>query len=255
MVIASHVAASTPPSLVTYTAIGVSVLALIVSGASLWRTHFSPMHLIVASGPLDLRITPFRTKKGRWFVVDAIGDFTFTNSGARPGIVRDARLKVEYPSLPIPKAHEYFDLNSEVDPRKFEKYAKNRLDWKDNAEIGEGAPFVLLPKESKAKKLVFWGRWEAPVIQPLTLTLEVYTDHSRKWVRYDSWQHQLDEELWSHLANERGSMSASPTSRPSIVHETNPPDLHKYTGTKNELKKKTLMSEPSYLDYPDNDAS
>lgn len=113
---ASQTSAGAAPNWPTYIALGVSGLALFVSGLSLWRTNFSPMRLLVASGVLDLRITPFRSSKSRWFVIDAIADFTFTNAGARPGVVQGIRLKAEYPELPIPHAHEYFELDAEVDP-------------------------------------------------------------------------------------------------------------------------------------------
>lgn len=252
MLIAEHAAASSSPIWAPYVALGVSGLALFISGASLWRTHFSPMRLLIASGPLDLRITPFRSGKSRWFVADGIADFTFTNAGARPGVIRSMRLRVEYPTLPIPRAREYFELDSEVDSREFDKHANNRLEWKETASIGEGAPFILLPKESQAKRLVFWGRWENPVIQPLIVfTLEVYSEHSKKWKAYDTWKHVLHEPVWVRLANERGCMSAFPDNRPSLDSEVNPPDLHKYTGTKDDLTKIKIALEPSYLDYPD----
>jgi hypothetical protein len=212
------------------------------------------MHLIIASGPLSIRITPFRNSESRWFVVDAIADFTFTNAGARPGLIYDLRLKAEYPKLPIPNAHEYFALDYEVDPRKFEEHAQNRLEWTQKAAIGDGAETILLPRQSQSKRLVFSRRWESPVIQQLiVLTLEVYSDDLRKWKAYDSWKPSLTEKTWVWMANHRGCLVTDTDSRPSFADEANPNDLHEYTGPEKELTQEIPWSEPSYLDYRDDD--
>src|ERR1039457_316673 len=114
MVLAEYISAADTSSWVGYVALGVSVLALVASGVTLWRTHLAPMRVLVACGPLTLRITPFRARDERWFVADVKIDLTFTNSGARPGVVRNIRMRADYPGLPISHAREFFELSFEV---------------------------------------------------------------------------------------------------------------------------------------------
>src|SRR6266851_571603 len=103
-----HSSASGLPAWLSYAALGVSGIALLVAGISLWRSQLAPMRLIVASGPLTLRVKRFDSDEKEWFIADAVADFTFTNAGARSGIVQNLRLRIDYPELSIPDAHEYF---------------------------------------------------------------------------------------------------------------------------------------------------
>ncbi len=253
MSIADNAIASNPPDWVAYVALGVSGLALFISGISLWQSHLSPMRILVASGPLTLRIYPVRSGEELWFVASAIADFTFTNSGARPGTIYSLRLRLDYPEVPVPRAHEYFDLGEEVDPREYDKLARKNREWGrgEEAALGEGAPFILLSKESQTKRLMFTTRWTEPVIQLfIVFTLEVYSDQSRKWQKFTSWVHHLNEDTWVRLTSGKHAMSAHPSSEPigKSWGETFPPDLHSYTRPKKELVK-PVDWEPSYLDY------
>jgi hypothetical protein len=251
VLVAVQVIASNPPNWIAYIALGVSGFALFISGASLWQSQLSPIRVLVASGPLDLRISPFRDSKSRWFIVDGMADFTFTNAGARPGTVHNLRLRLDYPEVPVPEAHEYLRLAFEVDPREYDKRAEYRLAWIDEAALGPGSPFILLPKESQTKRLIFSTRWEEPVIQDsIIFTLEIYSDQSREWKEFTSWKHFLAEDMWVRLANDRGAVAAYPNNGPvrEDPRAAFPPDLHNYTRAKKELPK-SIVWEPSYLDY------
>ena len=63
-----HGPGSSPPDWLSYAALGVSGIALLVAGISLWRSQLSPMRLIVASGPLTLRVKRFNSANKEWFV-------------------------------------------------------------------------------------------------------------------------------------------------------------------------------------------
>jgi hypothetical protein len=213
----AHSSAGGTPWL-TYISLGVSALALVSSGVTLWRSYFAPMRVLVACGPLTFRVTPFRSAKERWFVADAKIDLTFTNSGARPGIVYSLRLRADYPRLLVPKAHEFFRLNSEVDPREYDKYADDRLEWSEKANIGHGEPFILLPKESQTKRLIFTVRWNEPVIaKDITFVLEVHSEQSGSSKDYGSWKLSIDESIWTHMANEKGSYTIFAESQPHAI--------------------------------------
>jgi hypothetical protein len=175
-------------------------------------------------------------------VADAKIDLTFTNAGARPGVVDSLRLRANYPRVPAPGAHEFFRL----------KYEGSRLSRASETAIGDGAPFIILPKESQAKRLVFSKRWEEPVIsEDITLVLQVYSQQSRRWKDYESWETPIDESLWVYLANEKGDMTFPPESEPQMmVFGSVPDDLHEHTKPQKPLPDSTSLTEPSYFDYP-----
>ena len=250
-----HASASSSPIWISYAALGISGIALLVAGASLWRSQLAPMRLIVVSGPLTLRVTRFISEAEHWFVPDAVADFTFTNAGAQSGIVRNVRLRVDYPELSIPDAHEYFKLTAEVDAREYDKHANNydkkgNRDWLQHAAISPGASFVLLGRESQTKRLVFSSRWDKPIDQrTVILTLEVYTEPSKKWQDYESWKHRLRESDWQALVGRKMGLSQYPDSWPRADSRTSfPADLHDHTGVPNK-DKESLPAESDNRDY------
>jgi hypothetical protein len=215
-----------------YVSLAVSGLALLVAGISLWRSYLAPMNLLVAAGPLTLRIKQFGPDENKvCFIADLSVDIVFTNSGARPGQVRDLRLRIDYSDLPIPEAHEYCGLSAEVDPKEFSK-SPHRPAWLDCALMNAGAPFNLLPGESQAKRLVFTLRWFKPINQTyIRLQLEVLTDRPEKWVSHCTWRHRLRSDIWERLI--QGSATAAYPDGFSARMEgsASPPNLHDYTGT------------------------
>lgn len=185
-------------------------------------------------------------------MADAKIDLTFTNSGARPGVVDSLRLRANYPRVPAPGAHEFFALNAEVDPQEYDKHEGGRLSWANEAVIGDGAPFIILPKESQAKRLIFNKRWEEPVIsEDITMVLQVYSQQSHRWKDHESWKILIDESLWVYLASEKGGMTFPPKSEPEMMDfDSAPEDLHEHTKPKKPLPDSTDWTEPSYMDYP-----
>lgn len=217
-----------------YASLIISIIALLVTGISFWRSYVAPMHLLVAAGPLTLRIKQFGpTPDPRpeiWFLADVSVDIIFTNDGARPGMVRDIRLRIDYPGLPIPDAHEYCGLSAEVDPEEFNK-SPFRPAWMHRARVNAGAPFIVLPGESQAKRLVFTIRWDKPINQTyIGFQLQVFTDGSRKWINYATWRNRLRSDGWERLI-QGGAIASYPDGYPPRMRgNSSPPNLHDYTG-------------------------
>jgi hypothetical protein len=217
-----------PSTWVPFIALGVSGAALLVASVSLWRSQLAPMRLLFAPGPITLRIAQFGSDTKTWFVADAAVDITFTNVGAKPGTVRDLRLRIDYPGLSIPSAHEYFELTAEVDPSEFSK-SPNRPAWLRSARVSAGAPFILLPKESQAKRLIFMIRWDKPIDQTfIHFWLEAFTDRSKEWVTHCSWRLRLRSDIWQHLTR-GGAVSQYPDGYPRRHKVCHPANLHEYT--------------------------
>jgi len=240
-------------------ALVVAALALLVSVLALWRTHFAKMKLMTAAGDVSLHIAHMKGdddgEEAEWFIPAVDVKVAFTNVGARVGRVKALRMRVGYPELPIPDAHEFFSLTAEVDTVLYEEHVANRFNWLSNAVIGEGAPFVALAKAPVEKHLVFGTRWDDPVIQMLRISLEYVADGSNEWVQVEKWDLDLTPDMWVYLVEHPGgSLSSWPVDHPQYRqgYESKPADLHKYTGSKAPLPTRSKYATASkVIEYRD----
>lgn len=225
--------------------------ALGVSLSSLWKTHFSKFNPIAAVGRLCQRIYPIRSEKDRWYIASFDIPITVTNEGARPGNVKDLRLSLHFPSLPIPGNKELIRPKFEIEPSDARKIGRERFKWIEEIVIGEWMPFTVLPKQSVTKHLLFETRWEEPVIQErIVATLELMSDSSEEWKHVGTWEFSLNARIWAELANRGTSCSVDHRGSPQYYETCEPPDLHKYTGSKKEIPEEGFGAHPSYLDFP-----
>jgi hypothetical protein len=226
----------------------VSVIALITALIAIWKTHFAKFSPITTFGYCTFRIYPIKNEEQRWFIPSFDIPINLTNKGAQIGKIEDLRLKVTFPKLPIKEHHEYFSAKWIVKPNQI---SKKRFNWINEPETEKWMPMILLAKETKSIHIVFESfRWEEPVIQEeLKCTIEIKTDKSKKYIPLDSWQYSLRDKDWYDLAeNGRAHLCSSESSREKEEY-IKPKDLHKYTGTKEEIKQPIKKSSPSYLDF------
>lgn len=233
----------------------VSSLALAISLTTLWQSHLSKFRPVTAAGPLTLRICRIESTAGKtWYIPQVDCRFSITNSGARVGKLLGMRMLVHYPGLPIPDAREYFLPHSEVDPAAFKEHAGNRFAWINKASLGEAAPFVILPRASASKHVVFDTRWDDPVIQDeIQFTLEILTDRNAEWVTVERWKHRLDGSTWSELTEVGTSVRVEPASvGDKDSHTTIPANLHEFTRGKRSIPKGGFGAHASHLVVPGN---
>jgi len=214
----------------------VASAAFLVSLTTLWKTHFAKCNVLVAAGYLRHRIYPI--KNDGWYITSFDIPLSFTNSGAKPGIITGLRLKLHYSNLPVPDNHEYVYPQFEIDPKNYKQISKDRFKWIEKLLLSYWMPFIILPKSSISKHIVFETRWDDPVIQDkIDCSLEIEIDHKGNWFSVCNWSLKLHTERWSNLVCGI-SMSYSQVGKPhgfrNVVH---PQDLHKYTGSKDPLKK------------------
>jgi hypothetical protein len=111
-------------------------------------------------------------------------------------------------------------------------------------------PFVVLPKASVTKHLVFESRWNAPVVQKrVSCRMELYTDSERRWRGIGEWEFSLDSTVWVYLVRDGGGIVTLARGGVELKRELHPPDLHKHTTPKEPMPKEGLFSGPSYLEY------
>lgn len=229
-------------------------LAICVSSLTLWKGHFARFSPLALAGNLQHRVYPIRNEDRRWFITSFDVPVSVTNPGARPGFVTGVRLRLHYPELPFAGNHEFIPPQCELKPDKVNSIDKNRFKWFDEVVAADWSPFVILPKATAAKHLLFEARWDKPVIQKqIVATLELQVDWRTQWLTVTEWKLTLPPQIWVDLLN-GGSMTYVPDKvQFPLESESSPPDLHKHTGTKEALPTKGLVTsaEPSYLDYPE----
>ena len=182
----------------TAISIAISIAAFILSIITLWQSHFSKFNLVNTVGNLQIRIYPLQHKKDKWYLPTIDIPLSLTNEGARVGKVLGLRIRAHFPDLPKPNNYQLINPKCEVDYKKFKSMSNQSFKWMDEAIIGEWMPFVVLPKQTITKHLVFQSRWDEVVIQDnVIFELEIYTNIKKKWLRIAQWEATLSSEIWS----------------------------------------------------------
>lgn len=238
----------------TILSITISIAAFIISAIALWQTHFSKFKAVYAVGGLQVHIYPIRGDKNRWYLASLDTPISIANEGARTGKVLGLRIRASFPDLPISNNFEILNPYCEVDYKVFDSLIQERFVWLDKAVLGQWSPFVVLPKQTVTKHFVFETRWDEPVIQEnILFELEMHTDSKKKWQKIGRWTFRLTPSVWSELAEVGASFICHENVIGMIQKESiNPPDLHKYTGTKDPIPRGGFRAKPSYLDYSAN---
>ena len=224
---ASNVAAVWIP----ITSAGVSVLALVLSAVSLWRSHLAPQKIVTSAGPMTMCIHRMKSASGEtWLLPHFAVAVSFTNSGAQIGRVNAIRAVVRYPSLPIPDAREVFTCHGEYDQAKYRQHGDRRFAMIEEALLGDFVPLVVLPRSTTTHFYVFDSRWDRPVRQrDIAVAVEIQTEKSATWRQVDTWEYRLQsDQHWKSLEN--GSRhSTQPTKSQHNHRYRHPDDLHDHT--------------------------
>lgn len=240
---------------VSLISVGIASAAFFVSLTTLWKNYFAKCNVLVAAGHLRHRIYPIKSGDDEWYIVSFDIPLSFTNSGAKSGMITGLRLKLHYSNLPIPDNREYIYPNFEIDPKKSNQISKERFNWIENLLLSHWVPFIILPKNSISKHIVFETRWDDPVIQDeIDCCLEIETDHKQNWFSACKWDIDLSPKRWSDLACVGGAMAYCQAGQQSGFCNVHPQDLHKYTGSKEPLPENDRKLAPSFLNFPKKDS-
>ncbi len=235
-----------------------SIAAFIISIIALWRTHFAKFRAITTSGNLQFRIYPIKNNKIKWYLPSVDIPISITNEGARAGKVMGLRVRTSFPNLSIPKNYEAFLPAWEIDYKKFEPISENRFEWIEKAVIASWTPFVVLPKQTITKHLIFESKWDNPVIQDdVHFELQIITDVDKNWRSIAKWEANLSPTIWSELTNNGATFVYYEVNTQSLLYKgaINPSNLHEYTGTKSQIPKKGFGTHTSSVGYSENKGS
>jgi hypothetical protein len=162
--------------------VGISILALILSLISLWRSHLAPFKLKVAYDAPHFCIYKYEIGKDLWWIPSIDLGMTFHNVGSRSGQVLDVRalLRLEdkdgritiYPFYP-----QWI-----VDYKKFNSIQRKRFQWLNEAVARKWYPIFLSPKKQVSYHIVLEKMpWEVIREGFLTLELQVFSTQKRNW--------------------------------------------------------------------------
>ncbi len=164
--------------------IAISIAAFILSATALWQTHFAKFKAVCSAGNLQFKIYPFTDH----YLPSVDIPITITNVGARAGKVVGLRIRVRYPDLPTRNNFEFFSPQWDVDYKIYNPISNERFEWFDKAIIGEWMPFIVLPKQTVTKHLIFESNWDEPIFQDKVIfELEIYTSTAQKWQQVARW--------------------------------------------------------------------
>jgi hypothetical protein len=162
------------------------------------------------------------------------------------------RLHLHFPDVPIPDSYERISVTREVDTRKTRQLNRAFFEWLNEVTIADWTPFMILPGSTVSKHFHFQVRWDDPVVQEkCTCHLQLLTNRSDKWRTVSEWRISLDKSIWSELLT-HGNTIGFPPVDPRVPHaESNPRDLYKYVGLKDEIPLGGFGAGPSYVDWPE----
>jgi hypothetical protein len=196
------------------------------------------------------RVYPIRSKKETWYLSSFDVPVSFLNTGAQPLLIKGCRLRLHFLDIPIPKNAELIPVDWEIVQSDAEKITKHRFEWMEMIAPKEFMPFVVLSKQTVVKHSIFETRWDDPVIQDrVRITMESYSSTNRTWQKGETWDVSLQKEVWADLANAGGSFSYPSPALQTDEERRTPADLHKYTGTREEIPSTGFNAPTSYLNY------
>jgi hypothetical protein len=180
----------------------ISIVALILSIVALWQTHFAKFKIVCAVGNMQYKTYPFKHDKDIWYIPSIDIPIAVTNIGARIGKIMGLRIRVSYQGLRTNQNFEFFSPQWEVDYKKYYPISTKRFEWIDKAVVGDWMPFVVLPKQTVVKHLIFETRWEEPVLhENVTFDLEILTSTSRKWQKVAQWNASFTYGMFDEYEN------------------------------------------------------
>lgn len=219
----------------TVVSIAISIAAFVLSATALWQTHFAKFRIVCSAGNLRLQIYPFENR----YVPSVDIPITVTNVGAQVGKVIGARVRVSYPDLSTSKNYEFLHPIWDVDYEKYNPISNKRFEWIDKAVAGEWMPFVVLPKQTISKHLIFESHWDEPVFYDnVIFELEIRISTSKKWGKAARWDISLSPGMLDENIDSVSSFIFTEASsiKINLEKDIDVTELHNQINTKHHIK-------------------
>jgi hypothetical protein len=209
----------------TWISLAVSAIALVTSLVALYRAYLAPARIRAVVGTMRLRLYEYTDGSDTWHMPVFHVTCSFTNEGARVGVVDGLRLRVHHVEVAPQDNYQTFvpivvlerSLGLPWDSRE------SREKWLE--ESPEWSPATVLPKASVTQHVAFQSdSWDVPVRHNLKADLEIHTDATGDWRPVSSWDIGLTGDSWS-WASQGMPIPARPQSHVDSGPRRYPEDL------------------------------
>ena len=154
------------------------MLATIMSGITLWRTHLAPFRPVFLFDELQMGASWRASGGDTWVSPYWQVNMTIVNSGGQIGQVLGVRIVLHHTKHPA-QATEVIPLVNGYDPAK-------HADIEGHAER---VPYVILPKQTVTKTLRFTKRWEFEIdLEGAIFELQILDNVKKGWVTVEEWR-------------------------------------------------------------------
>lgn len=184
----------------------ISVVALVVSGASLWHTHLRPFNLEVLTSPPTFRLYPITSGDRKWWIPSFDIAISLYNTGRRPGRVYSFQIVTRIDLDDAAQRDVTFSPRWVVDYAIFHELGSKRSAWLPRAVKRVWYPLLLEPGQTHFHLVLEAMRWTEPVGGTMHVTVEVAKKSSGEYEAVAKYVLPLPTAMF----RDRSSMLASP---------------------------------------------
>lgn len=183
-------------------AVIISIIAVVISLISLWRSHLMPFALRVTNS--DPRFTLYEitpemsgNEEGKtWWIPSFDMGVTLHNIGQKAGTVEDLRIKAEMNGEELTFRSKFL-----VDYGFFSENYQDRFAWVNEGVDRSWYPILLPGKDEKTLHLVLESeRWEQKKTGIINFKLEIKSDESEEWIEIEKYRVDVFEDLYDTSA-------------------------------------------------------
>jgi hypothetical protein len=185
----------------TWISLLVSAVALAASLLALYRAYLAPAKIRAIVGTMRLRLYEYSHESTVWHMPVFHLTCSFTNEGAKVGVVDGLRLRVHHVGVaPQDNFQTFLPLVVLERPLGLPWDSRESRDkWLE--ESPEWTPFAVLAKATVTHHLAFQSAsWDVPVHHDVEAKLEIHARRGRRWRHVDTWTVRLTEEKWQLVA-------------------------------------------------------
>lgn len=183
--------------------IAISILALILSLISLWKSYLAPFKLKVAHDAPTFALYKITSEisgdfENIWWIPSFDIGFTFHNLGIRSGELTDIRLLTKLKSSDSEKKYTFY-AKWIVDYAKFQQNRTDRFKWIEDSIKQDWYPLIFAGNEQKSFHIIFEGfRWDEKFTGILNIYLEIFSSQKKKWIECDRYCLTIVEDMYEN---------------------------------------------------------
>lgn len=222
----------------------IASLALLISVMQLWKTYFYKSKPFFTIGTLTEQIYPIKSASEEWYVCSFHMPISISNHGAQLLIIEKLRLKLVYQDIELKNNYEYLYAKWILDTKDSKKIDSDRFRWINDIDLEDWIPQLIQARSIQSKSFIFETRWDFPIDQKLTVTLQGKLMKSNSWSDISSWDINHNLTVWQMLV--MGGSSIDHTTEPKVLRRSKALSNKIYIKNKIEFNPDNSFLIPSY---------